>query len=230
MVRRGTTKQPELVGEKERDLILREFERARTDVIWWFENWCFTWDPHDRQHGRKPYPSYKQAPWLYKLIETLHTENRILVPKSRQMMISWTVCADLLWDTQFHQQTRTFMTSKKEKDAGKLVDRCKFIYRAQPVPREFLPTVPHFGAEIGNKLELPFPDINSIIEGLSQGSEAIRMETASNVFSDEMAFQDKAEEDFRACMPTLGDKGRYIGVSSANLKNFFWRMCYDKVE
>jgi hypothetical protein len=51
--------------------------------------------------------------------------------KSRQMMVSWIMCALYLHDTQFKVNRLTFIQSKKDEDSDALVQRCYFIYENQ---------------------------------------------------------------------------------------------------
>jgi len=153
----------------------------------------------------------------------------LLVEKSRQMLVTWVMIACHLWDAQFHQGRRIFFQSKKENDANALVDRAKHIYDSYP---------PHIKPIIealypANKpmayLKLEFGKNKSIIQGTPQGADVIRQYTASRIFSDEMAFQEKAEEAYIAAKPTIVGGGSFVGVSTPNFKNFFYLLAKDQV-
>jgi len=57
----------------------------------------------------------------------------------------------------------------------------------------------------------------------------LRQYTSSLIISDEMAFQEKAEEAYIAARPTLIGGGKFIGISSPNYKEFFYQMVGDKL-
>jgi len=146
-------------------------------------------------------------------------EPLVLIPKSRQMMITWLIIALYLWDVQFHEGRHVFVQSKKEEDANSLIERAKFIYDHEPA---FLKR--HEMNSVYCVLE--FPAINSRMKGIPEGPDQIRMYTASGIFMDEMAFQDSAEKAFQAAKPTIDGGGRFTGVSSAN-PSFFQTLVED---
>lgn len=134
------------------------------------------------------------------------------------MLVTWLFVACHLWDSMFHDGRRIFFQSKKEKDANANVDRAKLIY--QHLPEQM--RMKHKAKEPMAYLKLEFPKQNSLIEGTPQGDSVLRQYTASRIFSDEMAFQEQAEEAFIAAKPTVTGGGSFIGVSSPNFKNFFY--------
>jgi len=68
---------------------------------------------------------------------------------------------------------------------------------------------------------------DTIIQGVPQGADQVRSYTANIVFMDEMSFQDKAEEAFAAVKPTLQEHSKFIGVSTPNGKEYFYRLLTD---
>lgn len=219
----------------------RALENSIDDPTYWFENHCRTQDQHRQDLRSRPFPKCSEQPYLYKIIEYIHTRTRIAIPKSRQMMLSWTVVAYLLWATQFHRNVWTFFVSLKRSHASKLVSRAKFIYRFQGFSREalgYVHTIQTIRKDMGTTYTFPFypPRAEfdaghrhqmSLIEGLSQDPEEIRMNTATFVMYDEVAFQPRAMESHRAIHPALGDTGTIIDVSSPNGKNHFFLMVHD---
>ena len=85
----------------------------------------------------------------------------------------------------------------------------------------------NLGKHIYCKLE--FPDISSMIKGIPEGGDQIRMHTSSGIFSDEMGFQPEAEAAYTAAKPTIDGGGRFTGVSTAE-PGFFADMVDDLVE
>ena len=105
-----------------------------------------TKDEHDLKDPIKPFP---QHPYLRSMLDALlvsgrllHPENAryaleaghssewllglrssgiFLVEKSRQMMVTWIVCAYLLWRAKYNKHQLILVQSKREDDAANLV-------------------------------------------------------------------------------------------------------------
>jgi len=217
---------------------LQDLEHALCvrDPYHWLTHWAMTLDSHDDQNPIKPFPDKDYL----RILTKIWLDNKLLLlPKSRQMMVSWVVCALYLWDTQFFPAKLTFFQSKREEDADDLVRRAKFIYDHQPkflrryndgakwIPVQANPQVPE-GRHVFCKLS--FPSIHSEIRGIPQGGDIIRMQTSSGIFADEMGFQPEAMAAYTAAKPTLSAQGRFTGVSTAEDNSFFEDLVFDKVE
>jgi hypothetical protein len=167
----------------------------------------WTKDEHDFHSPVKKFPDKAH---LRELCNLWYTERLLLIPKSRQLLVTWLMSACYLWDTQFHRGRLNFFQSKKEEDADRVVQRSFFIWEHQPdwikemFPAEY--TFCHLKYKLGS----------SEIWGVPQGDDQIRSHTASGIFSDEMAFQPDAEAAYVGALPTIKGGGRFTGVSSAN--------------
>ena len=221
-----------------------QIDQQLQDIEWWLchddpyyflTNWAYTLDAHDPENPLKPFP---EKEYLRLLVDIWVNNNLLLVPKSRQMMMSWIFISLYLWDTQFHKGRLTFFQSKKADDADDLVKRAKLVWDNEPkfLKRYFendkfheLKANPqHKGLHVEGKLT--FPQIYSEIRGIPEGSDVIRMHTCSGIFSDEMAFQPAAASAYTAAKPTISNKGRFTGVSTAEDNTFFESMVFDKLE
>lgn len=186
--------------------------------------YVFTLDPHDKKMPIKRFPQY---PYIEKMIETWLKEDLLLILKSRQMMASWLFVALMLWDAMFNKGRTIFFVSKKEQDAGfdsqlSLLSRALFIYERLPTTLK----IPYKKTLKPPKLE--FPDNHSSIMGMSQDSEGLRQYTASRILSDEMAFQERAEQAYTAMKPTLDGGGALVGISTPNGRhNLFYHLVND---
>jgi hypothetical protein len=205
---------------------VEEVRVAANDLHYYLEHFVVTQDEHDKDLPFKALP-YQEKPYLHELADLFLTEPLLLVEKSRQMLVTWIMIACHLWDAQFHEGRRIFLQSKKELDANALVDRAKFIYQNYPEPYRTIIHASFSARDPMAYLRLEFPKQKSIVQGTPQGADVLRQYTASRIFSDEMAFQDRAEEAYIAARPTITGGGSFIGVSSPNFKNFFWRLVKD---
>lgn len=203
----------------QRDIMLQavELEKCRRAPWHWLTNYVWTLDSHDRKTPLRRFPNRE---YLKELVRIWQEEKLLLIPKSRQMMITWLMVALHLHDAQFYAGRCIFFQSKKEEDAAALIERAKFIYDHQPA----------WMKEPAQKksCEIFFPEKNSRIKGIPQGADQIRSYTASGIFIDEAAFQPGAREAFTAAKPSIDGGGRITMVSSAN-PGFFETLVNDKV-
>ncbi|MBL7197756.1 MAG: hypothetical protein ISS47_06620 [Candidatus Omnitrophica bacterium] len=185
---------------------------------YWIQEMVYTNDEHDGENPIKKFPDKEH---LKIICDYWHREPLILIPKSRQLMMTWLFVACYLWDTQFARGRLNFFQSKKEEDADRLVKRAYFIWQHQPdwIKNTF-PAAYRF-------CHLEFPQGSSEIWGVPQGGDQLRSHTASGIFSDEMAFQPEAESAYTGAKPTIDGGGRFTGVSSAH-PGFFQYLVEDK--
>lgn len=182
---------------------------------------CYTLDPHDLDNPIKPIPDF---PYVRGLVDEFLHKKLIAVVKSRQLLVTWIFCALNVWLCTYHKGQYVFFISRKEADAGfdsplSLCSRAEFIVKH--LPKEILP-------ETLRGLQPPilrFTNNYSVIQGVSQDSDALRQYTASSVLLDEMAFQEHADEAYAAIKPTIDGGGRLVCVSTPNGKNnLFYRI------
>jgi len=212
-----------------------EWWACHDDPYYFLTNWAFTLDVHDRENTIKAFP---KKLYIKEIVELWQKENLLLIPKSRQLMMSWLFTSLYLWDTQFHHGRLTFFQSKKEDDANDLVKRAKFVYDNEPkflkryhLDREFHPLLANPQASgTHTHCRLAFPGINSEIRGIPEGGDIIRMHTASGILADEMAFQPAAMSAYTAAKPTISSKGKFTGVSTAEDNTFFHDLVFDNIE
>ena len=223
-VKKMTLEQKEKLSQM---LAEQAVDRAKDDLLFFLDKMVYTQDEHDSRLPIKPIPMYKQ--YMRELAYLFLTEPLLLVEKSRQMMVTWIFVACHLWDAMFHDGRRIFFQSKKEVDADHLVQRAKIIYESIPEPYRTI-IYSRYPARVPmSYLKLEFPQNRSIIQGTAQGADVIRQYTASRIFSDEMGFQEKAEEAFIAAKPTIVGGGTFIGVSTPNFKNFWYLLKSDQI-
>lgn len=173
----------------------------------WIQETVYTKDEHDLYNPIKKFPD---KAYLEKICNLWLNEPLLLIPKSRQLLMTWLFCACYLWDVLFNEGRLIFFQSKKEEDADRLVQRADFIYKHEPDWVQMLfPAAYTF-------CHLKIPQGHCEIWGVPQGGDQIRSHTASGIFSDEMGFQTEAESAYTGALPTIKHGGRFTGVSSAN--------------
>lgn len=196
-----------------------EIERAKKDPYFFLTRFCYTLDEHDTNSPRKLIPKKE---YVRDLCDLFVVEDLLLVEKSRQMMVSWVFAGLALWFTMFRPATKTFVMSKKEKDADALIDRIKSIYERLPKKLK-----DEFPADDFTYLNIKWSKQDSIIQGLAQGPDQIRQYTASLVIMDEAAFQEKAGKTWEAVKPSLVGGGKFVAISTPNGKEWFYTVKAD---
>lgn len=192
-------------------------QRVIADPWFFCSNFVVTLDTHDAVNPKKKLPDKE---YLRVTTEIWQREPLLLIPKSRQMMVSWLMIALHYWMAAYHQGKFVFFQSKKEEDADILLDRANFVHLnlvswLQP------------NAKPKSYCRMVFPGMDSKIQAVSQAADSIRSQTASAIFSDEMAFQPHSRDAYAAAKPTIDGGGKFTGVSTPNFKEFFYNLVMD---
>lgn len=202
-------------GDQEKD-----FEYCRRHPWYWYCTWVWTIDPNEMNFKRriKRFPRKE----CYRLVVVdLEACQKVIIPKSRQQMISWVCAAWLLHRAIFKIGEHCFWQSKKERDAAVQVARCKFIHH-------FLPPWQKAKCKPSYKL-LDFPENYSTIEAMPQGADQTRGNVPSCMVMDEAAFMPEAGPSYQAVKPAINGGAQIILVSSAN-PGWFDDMWRDRIK
>jgi hypothetical protein len=178
---------------------------------------CQTHDPgHDTPRA---IPDWS---YIHELAKTLEVRNRVLVVKSRQMMVTWIGCAWLLHRAVTGGPGQHLVLSKEERSARELIDRIRFLYDHLPPSRT--------SEKIRVKAEgIVFPERNTQILSLPTTPHAVRGRSPRTVFWDEMAFTPYDEEVWTAVKPAVDSGGSFLGVSTPNgPAGVFARLVHDR--
>jgi len=210
-------------------MLLEEQERRRCarDAEYWLFKYAKTRDEHDPSISAKSLPN---KPYIRELVRFWLGSRMNIIEKSRQMMCSWVFCSLYLWDAQFGTNRLSFLSSKKEEDSDRLIQRCFTVWSNQP---EFLKLA--YPAEYsfchlkfrrpGESDGLPYSEL----WGIAQGPDIIRQHVGSGLFIDEAAFQVDLESLIGAAKPMLSGGGRLDIVSSAS-PGYFQLLVEDRVK
>jgi len=227
----------EYLQKLKKDTRLQDIEWANChdNPYYFLTNWARTLDVHDAADPIKTFP---EKEYLKILVDIWLKNPLLLVPKSRQMMMSWLFTTLYLWDTIFHEARMTFFQSKKAEDADDILKRSKFVwdnlpkflkrYYQQGGFYELKCNPQHKGQHVTGKMI--FPDINSEIRAIPEGGDVIRMHVASGILADEFAFQPEARSAYGAAKPTISAKGRFTAISTAEHSCFFEDLVFDLLE
>jgi len=147
----------------------------------------------------RPWPTNK--PYLDELLDIYDQEQLIALPKSRQLLVTWTVALWLTWRARYRPYNALFVMSDKEEKSAHVVDkRCKFIednLRETWCRREY----GSIKTKDGLVGRMTYKQTESVILGVAQGEDQFRSYTPSVIFMDESDFQDGAHAALNTALP-----------------------------
>jgi hypothetical protein len=190
---------------------------ARTDSgpLYWLQNLTTTIDDHALAKGtpaKAPFPekSYFQDLMGELLVPVLHPSPKCyptFIPKSREMMTSWTICGYIGWLCQWRPGTTAVVQTLKETKAEELLRYIAILAENQEL---FLQERHPIARSVALEIEWKS---GSRVFGIPGGENQIRMFHPMVVVFDEMAFMEDAEACYNAVEPVAK---QIIGVSSAH--------------
>lgn len=164
-------------------------------------------------------------PYVRDLADKLTHEERVVVVKSRQMMVTWLGCAWLLHRALTGGPGIHVVLSKEERSAKELIERIRILLDG--LPEEWLEewtvsaksTITLTNTTSGNA---------SRIVSLPAAPHAVRGLSPRTLFWDEMAFTPNDEDIWTAVKPAVDSGGWFLGVSTPNGPNgVFYRLAHD---
>jgi len=168
--------------------------------------WLHTVDTSDAENPVKLFPNKLHLYWVTEFWMRYPT---LLIPKSRQMSLTWMCCALYLWQSFFHSHRLTFFQSKKENDANELCLRTMQMYSSLP------PWMKEWNPASSIHCYIEFEKSKSRIMGIPSGAAQIRGYQPSGVLSDETVFQTDVDLMIAAIRPAIRGGGKLTMVSSA---------------
>ncbi len=172
---------------------------CKDSSLYFISNFCKTLDEHDSKNGAKAFPTDWE---IFKLIcsdldEALKSDRapyEIAYPKSRQIMVSWGICAWLLWLCKYHNNQLAMIQSKKKEDSEYQLKRVKHMLAH--LPDGIMQDSPL--SSVKQRIDRVEFSNSSIIEAAPQGGDVVRSRTPTVLFMDEAAFQDEFEASYGA--------------------------------
>lgn len=172
----------------------------------------FTEDEHDEADPIKRLPD---KDYLRLMAYSWVHRDLLAVPKSRQLMVSWLFCSIALHNLLARSSQRMAFISKKEEDADALLERTNTIYEQLPRGRLYVPEMRRV------KNEMSCPKTGSRMQAMNQKAKGLRSYTWSWIFSDEMAFQEEADQMLTSAMAAVKGGGRMTAVSTPDGEETF---------
>lgn len=194
--------------------------------LWWATRCTETFDNHYMDKGLKgPYRPFPQLPYLPWLFHKLLNERILLIPKSREMLLSWAVVAYCVWACQLFPSTRVLIQSQKLEKSSELVKGTyppgygRTLYERQDDwLRERFPLATRMDDQPSDRLAWAN---GSAMQAIGRGADQVRLFHPTIFFVDEAAHMEECEASFGAALPVAS---QLILVSSAG-PGFFGDVC-----
>ena len=243
-------------AEKERVTGLREAvqfvgteEKAYTDSgLWKYLQFVHTKDSHETGNKIVKKLPVEDKDFLKILFLFMLCFPKLLVPKSRQMMVSWAMSAYDVWHAMSAPYREVIYQTKKEKDAHAMVTegrknpaggRMDFIIQHLPEWLKDENISSGTGNLVGNLIFSPvgvddngltIPWQGSWIKAVPGGPDQVRGATTSKISVDEAAFHEMLDKVIIACNPAVTGGGQLCIVSSVDAGSEFNALVLDTVD
>lgn len=181
-------------------------ERCKRDPLYWAQRWTKTENPHYLQQGLEYKAPFPDKPYFKPVFQYLKTETRLFIPKSREMLTSWSVMIYAANRAQWWQAEVVVQTDSEEK-AKELVGYARCLYENQP---EWL-RKRHALSGQSSSLNIEWASGGRIF-GIPHGEHKLRLYHPTVYVMDEAAFLPEAEQCFNVALPVCK---QIIAISSA---------------
>jgi len=191
-------------------LCAREVASFTEGPLFWGSTYTLTENPHYKQQGLEFKAPFPQKNYFVPLFDEFLRADRLLVPKSREMMTSWSFMLYAVYRAQWHKADVVIQTGS----LGKVQDLVSYASQLYRYQHDFL-KVRH-PLEKETQTELTWAD-GGRVRAIPSGADQIRLYHPTIVIFDECAFL----EEFAACWNTAHPVAKQmIGVSSAGPGSF----------
>lgn len=138
------------------------------------------------------------------MVNDLNTESRLIWLKARQISGSWLLASRASWVALFTPNSETAVSSQGQKEAGKFLDKVKFIIDHLPWPFTFL---------LDNTESLKIRG-GGLVTAHPSTAKAGHGDTLNLVVMDEAAFHEYASQNYESFEPAA-EHGQIVVLSSA---------------
>jgi phage FluMu gp28-like protein len=187
------------------------------DGLFWLR-YVVTRDEADPKNAVKPFPVHLE--YIKKLWWLLDNAQKIVIAKSRQMMVSWCVVAYCTWHARYRPNQVILWQTKAHEDAIAMVAMPEggFEGRAQFI-ESHLPDWLRVNCKISEG-RIQYPN-GSLFQAMAGGADKVRGRVVSVYVGDEFAHQDDQDGVFTAVAPLLQKGAKGIFISTPNGANMF---------
>jgi hypothetical protein len=196
-------------GELTPKAIRRIWLACADDEDFFISHMVRTKNEHTKKIELFPYQEY-----VKNLLHRFRTEPVVYIEKTRQMVVTWTVAAHLVYRAKFSRNYLGFFQSKREEDAANVVFNKEWGRARCAIIESNLPTWMQSKGARGTYGKLLYPT-DSLIWGIPQGEDVLRSYTATEVVMDECSFWPAFAASHQAALPMIEGGGNLICLSTA---------------
>lgn len=197
----------------EAERIVEEW-RCESDALYWLRIHTLTENEQYLQEGREFKAAFPDKQYFDILFKYLAERDRLFIPKSRDMMTSWSAVGWGANRAQFHKATVVVQTESEDK-AKKLVKYASILHHNQA---DWMKA--RHPLSIDSTLHLAYKDGGEFF-GIPCGESKIRIHHPTIMILDEASFLPGAEALYNAAHPVAG---QIIAISSAG-EGWFMNEC-----
>lgn len=195
-------------------------EMSRRDIVFWFNNFCWTWDP-DSDEAEQPFQLYPFQEWFVReLVERIRNKDEWGVEKARRIGASWMIMLVYQWFWLFESGSSFLIGTRLETEvdssnAGEDTLFGKLMFNLERLPYWMRPNFAKSHMNLRNKTK------GNTIRGAAPSPSFGRGPRAKNVYLDELAFWSWPDASHGACSQTgprgitstpKGESNRYAKV------------------
>lgn len=180
------------------------------DCFLWAKECVYTQD--EATQAKLPFPA--DMGYIEDLIWAFQNLQKIVVPKSRRMFVSWAAATYCLWKTRFHPYNAIYWQSLQEAKAAYMIDqRIKFIEdNLKPINKKQYDAV---RTTVGLVGKITFVDTKSYVLAIPQGDDQIRSFTPSVLVCDEIDIQPEGQSAVDAALSTVEKNSQIILITTS---------------
>jgi len=197
-----------------KDMMLEEYKKCISSPLYFISTYVYI----QTNSGRGIFSLFE---FQKKLLHIIHTKDRSIILKSRQLGITTLCSAYALWRMLFTQDYTVLALAPDQDKSKEIINKITFGYDSLP---SWLIKMCKAESIEKNKFSLKLKNGSRAIAA-SGASKSARGKTANFLILDEVAFIDKAEELFASAQQTLAEGGFAVLLSTPNgVGNFFHNM------
>ena len=197
--------------------IVKEVIKSGKDPVYFINNYCKI------SHPMRGLISFKTYDFQDQLITDFNDHRFNVILKARQLGISTTVAAYVVWMMMFHRDKNVLVIATKFTTAANLVKKVKAMIKNLP------PWIRISNISIDNRTSFELAN-GSQIKASSTSGDAGRSEALSLLVVDEAAHVDGLEELWTGLYPTLSTGGRCVALSTPNGVGNWFHQTYTDAE
>jgi hypothetical protein len=200
------------LGDSEQDEVSEILEIAEHEGEWeaiktrearwdkgpllWLSQFTKSEDTHWLAKHTEFNAGFPREEYIRVVMSYLISEPSLFLQKSREMLMSWTVCGYIAWMCQWYPVFWVAQTGKEDKVA-ELIEYARILHRNQPEWMKLKnPLV------VDNELELKWAQGGRFL-GVAKGADQIRIHHPYGYFQDEAAFLPEAQQAHDAVRPVV---------------------------